>query len=144
MLGIMAGMDQKDFSACARLGLLVFDDVPRAVLLLVVSGPRCPSSWPAWTTGQLCGSSQVPFLDKVSYMPVGVLCVASWFRQCRKLFGDSTGAAHHHGRRLSHGPFIQQIIEISLSFVFGGRCPCLQVHIPVVVLRQIPWSRLSV
>ena len=28
------------FSACARLGLLVFDDVPRAVLLLVVSGPR--------------------------------------------------------------------------------------------------------
>ena len=29
------------FSACARLGLLVFDDVPRAVLLLVVSGPRC-------------------------------------------------------------------------------------------------------
>ena len=23
---------------------------------------------------------------------------------------------------------IQQIIEIPLSFVFGGRCPCLQVH----------------
>ena len=73
MLGIMAGMDQKYFSACARLGLLVFDDVPRAVLLLVVSGPRCQSSWPAWTTGQLCGGSQVQFLDKVFYMPVGVL-----------------------------------------------------------------------
>ena len=43
-----------------------------AVLLLVVSGPRCPSSWPAWTTGQ-CGGSQVQFLDKVFYMPVGVL-----------------------------------------------------------------------
>ena len=39
---------------------------------------------------------------------------------------------------------IQLTIEISLSFVFGGRCPCLQVHFPVVVLRQIPWSRLSV
>ena len=43
-----------------------------------------------------------------------------------------------------HGPFIQQIIEISLSFVFGGRCPCLQVHFSVVVLRQILWSRLFV
>ena len=39
---------------------------------------------------------------------------------------------------------IQQTIELSLSFVFGGRCPCLQVHFPVVVQRQIPWSRLSV
>ena len=29
-------------SACARLGLLVFDDDPHAVLLLVVSSPRCP------------------------------------------------------------------------------------------------------
>ena len=66
MLGIKAGTDQKDFSACARLGLLVFDDVPRAVLL-------CPSSWPAWTTGQLRGGSQVQFLDKVLYMLVGVL-----------------------------------------------------------------------
>ena len=47
--------NRRIFSACARLGLLVLDDVPRAVLLLVVSGPRCPSSWPAWTTGQLCG-----------------------------------------------------------------------------------------
>ena len=52
-------------SACARLGLLVFDDVPRAVLLLVVSSPRCPSSRPAWTTGQLCGGSQVQLLDVV-------------------------------------------------------------------------------
>ena len=42
---------------------------PRAVLLLVVSGPRCPSSWLAWTTGQF-GASQVQFLDKVFYMPV--------------------------------------------------------------------------
>ena len=59
---------------------------------------------------------------------------------------------------------IQQIIEFPLSFVFGGRCPCLQVEqvlrcclfedsqdptvqlvvIPVVVQRQIPWSRHSV
>ena len=39
---------------------------------------------------------------------------------------------------------IQLTIKISLSFVFGGRCPCSQVHFPVVVLRQIPWSRLSV
>ena len=61
-------------SACARLGLLGFDDVPCAVLLLVVSGPRCPSSWPAWTTGQ-CGGSQVQFLDKVFYMPVGGVMV---------------------------------------------------------------------
>ena len=51
--------------ACARLGLLVFDDVFRAVLLLVVSSPRCPSSWAAWTTGQLCGGSQVQLLDEV-------------------------------------------------------------------------------
>ena len=58
MLGIMAGMSR-----------WVSDDVPRAVLLLVVSGPRCPSSWLAWTTGQ-CGGSQVQFLDKVFYMPV--------------------------------------------------------------------------
>ena len=47
-------------------------DTSRAVLLLVVSGPRCPLSWPAWTTGQ-CGGSQVQFLEKVFYMPVGVL-----------------------------------------------------------------------
>ena len=85
------------FSACARLGLLVSDDVPRAVLLLVVSGPRCPSSWLAWTTGQ-CGGSQVQFLDKVFYMPVGVLCVVSWSRQCSILFGGSAVAVHH-GRR---------------------------------------------
>ena len=59
---------------------------------------------------------------------------------------------------------IQQIIEFPLSIVFGGRYPCLQVEqvlccclfedsrdptvqlvvIPVVVQRQIPWSRLSV
>ena len=39
---------------------------------------------------------------------------------------------------------IQLTIEISLSFVFGGRCPCLQVPFSVVVLRQILWSRLSV
>ena len=44
-------------------------------------------------------------------------------------------------------PLVQTIrldVEISLSFVFGGRCPCLQVHFSVVVLRQILWSRLSV
>ena len=58
----------------------------------------------------------------------------------------------------------QQITEFPPSFVFGGRCPCLQVEqvlrcclfedsrdptvqlvvIPVVVQRQIPWSRLFV
>ena len=31
----------------------VFDDVPRAVFPSLSSGPRCPSSWPAWTTGQM-------------------------------------------------------------------------------------------
>ena len=39
---------------------------------------------------------------------------------------------------------VQQIIEIPLLFVFGGQCPCLQVHFPVLMQRQIPWSRLSV
>ena len=71
-LGIMAGMVQKVLFGMCKVGLLGFDDVPCAVLLLVVSGPRCPSCWPAWTTGQ-CGGSQVQFLDKVFYMPVGVL-----------------------------------------------------------------------
>ena len=43
-----------------------------------------------------------------------------------------------------HGPLRQQIIEIPLLLVFGGRCPCLQVHFTVVVQRQISWSRLYV
>ena len=42
---------------------------------LGVSGPRCPSSWPAWTTGQ-CGASQVQFLNKVFlYACYCVTCV---------------------------------------------------------------------
>ena len=31
----------------------VFGDVPRAVFPFLSSGPRCPSSWLAWTTGQM-------------------------------------------------------------------------------------------
>ena len=74
--------------------------------------PRCPSSWLEWTTGQ-CGGSQVQFLDKVFCLPVGVLRVASWSRQCRKLCGDSTGAAHLHGHlHLRRGA--EQTIEIPL------------------------------
>ena len=56
-LGIMTGMDQEAWFA----GFVAF---PSRGAPLVVSGPRCPSSWPAWTTGQ-CRSSQVLFLDKV-------------------------------------------------------------------------------
>ena len=44
--------------------------------------------------------SQVHFLDKVFYMPVVVLCVVSWSRQCSTLFGVSAFAVHH-GRRHS-------------------------------------------
>ena len=49
MLGIMAGMDQVAWFA----GIL---RCPSCYAPLVVSGPRCPSSWPAWTTGQYGGS----------------------------------------------------------------------------------------
>ena len=59
---------------------MVFD-CPFRCAPLVVSGSR----WPAWTTGQ-CGGSQVQFLDKVFYMPVVVLRVVSWSRQCCTLF----------------------------------------------------------
>ena len=47
-------------------------------------------------------------------------------------------------RQFSLVQIIQLTIEISLSFVFGGRCPSLQVLFSVVVLRQILWSRLFV
>ena len=80
-------------SACARLGLLVVDDVPRAVLLLVVSSPRCPLSWPAWTTGQLSGGSQVQLLDEV-VVPVvcNDICLGPAAHS-----GGAAGAAHHRG-----------------------------------------------
>ena len=43
-----------------------FYDAPRVVLPSLSSGPRCPSSWPAWTTGQLepyrCSSWTCPLL----------------------------------------------------------------------------------
>ena len=80
--------------ACARLDLLVFDDVFRAVLLLVVSSPRCPSSWPAWTTGQLCGGSQVQLLDEVV---VPVVCNNICPGPAVHHFGGAAGAAHHQG-----------------------------------------------
>ena len=92
MLDIMAGMDHVAWFA----GIL---RCPSRCAPLVVSGPRCPSSWPAWTTGQY-GGSQVQFLDKVFYMPVIVLRVVSWSRQCSALFGLSAVAVHH-GRRHS-------------------------------------------
>ena len=74
MLDIMTGMDHLAWFA----GIL---RCPSRCAPLVVSGPRCPSSWPAWTTGQY-GGSQVQLLDKVFYMPVIVLRVVPRSRQC--------------------------------------------------------------
>ena len=78
----MASMDR-------RLGLLVVYDAPRAVLPSLSSGPRCPSSWPAWTTGQLepcrCSSwtrfSTCPLLCNVWCHGPDSQCW--WFRSCR-------------------------------------------------------------
>ena len=61
-------------------------------------------------------------IDHRTVYPVVVLRVVSWSRQCCTLFGDSTGAAHHHGhlhprRGAEASPMaqsIQQTIEIPL------------------------------
>ena len=59
------------------------------------------------------------FLDKVFFMPVVVLRVVSWSRQCSTLIGGSAVAVHH-GRRhslyaqwqFSMVLFVQKTIEI--------------------------------
>ena len=78
-----------------RLGLLVFDDVPRAVLLLLSQAQDARLHGRHGPDGQF-GGSQVQFLDKVFYMPVVVVMS----RQCSTLFGVSAVAVHH-GRRHS-------------------------------------------
>ena len=45
------------------------------------------------------------FLDKVFYMPVIVLRVVSWSRQCSTLFGVSAVAVHHGHRCCFHAVF---------------------------------------
>ena len=48
---------------------------------------------PAWTTGQLCGGSQVQLLDE---FVVPVVCNDIW-SSCSSLLEVPQGAAHHQG-----------------------------------------------
>ena len=90
MLGIMASMDQKAWFA----GFLRCSSrcVPFSVFR-----PKMPV-FMAGMDHRTVGALQVQFLDKVFYMPVVVLRVVSWSRQCS--IGGSA-AAGHHGRRHS-------------------------------------------
>ena len=78
-----------------------------------LSGPRCPSSWPAWTTGQ-CGGSLMQFLDKVFSLPVVVLRV-SLSRQCFTQFWRLRSCSSSRSSMTLHA--------VSLSLSAG---PCCQ------------------
>ena len=109
---IMAGMEQRD-SYLVRVWQWYVFCCPRAVFPSLSSGPRCPSSWPAWT--------QVQFLDKVFYMPVVVLRVVPRSRQCKYTvwrFRSYSSSRSSHPRRGAEGfpmaQAVQQTIEIPL------------------------------
>ena len=82
------------FSACARLGLLVFDDVPRAVLLLVVSGPNMP----VIMAGMDHGTVMWRFTGAVLGRGCRARCVQRHtLGPAVHHFGGAAGAAHHQG-----------------------------------------------
>ena len=69
--------------------------------------------------------------------------MASWSRQCRKLFGDSTGAAHHHGHLI---PVVAQRLSLWLRlFSRPLRFHCCRFDVSDVQDRQVPrvqaWRR---
>ena len=134
MLCIMAGMDQRD-SYLVRVWRWHVQCCPRAVFPSLSSGPRCPSSWPAWTTAQF-GGSQVQFLDKVFYMPVVVLRVVPRSRQCSTLFGGSAVTVHH-GHLI---PVVAQRPSPWLRlFSRPLRFHCCRFDVSVVQDRQVRW-----
>ena len=98
-----------------------------------VLGQGCPCPCCASTRAHGARDSAGAVLGQGFLHARCVLCVVSWSRQCSTLFGGSAVAVYH-GRRLSlslrcgSSPWsrLQLIIEIP-QFVFGGRCPCLQV-----------------
>ena len=69
--------------------------------------------------------------------------MASWSRQCRKLCGDSTSAAHHHGHLI---PVVAQRLSPWLRlFSRPLRFNCCRFDVSVVQDRQVPrvqaWRR---
>ena len=83
------------------------------------------------------------FLDKVFYMPVIVLRVVSWSRQCSTLFGVSAVAVHH-GRRYAvavpHGPVCSNNHRGSPVRIWC-RCPCCWFSTGAVVEKTVEISQ---
>ena len=82
----------------------------------------------AWTTGQ-CGGSQVQFLDKVFYMPVGVLRVASYVhvRQVPQVQSARRQSRSHCCCSFTpESQYIDKVVDVPVV-----------VRMPVVVQRQV-------
>ena len=137
------------------------------------SGPRCSASWSVWTRRifrhvqglvcwyltmslALCSSWLSQAQDarhhgrhgpQDSYVEVHRCswCAMSGARQCRKLFGDSTGAAHHQG----HGSHCSAAHRDSTVAVpqQGVDLPVIGPHrsssSPSVRRDRFPWSHCS-
>ena len=136
MLGIMAGMDQEAWFAGFRL-------CPSRGAPLGVSCPRCPSSWPAWTTGQ-CGGSQVQFLDKV-FLHSRCCATCVLVQTVFYTVAFSAVAVLHGLRCCFHAVFPFVVGRPVLPSVMHGLDHSLEVQFldrlfsPVVVLRQVPF-----
>ena len=132
MRGIIAFTDQKDSCSDIYIAGIAGDNAPRAVFL-------------GWQAHDIQHHGR--------YVPRRT--VATWCHDCRKLRSlrscspsrSSSSLSFRRGRSPWSRLFSRPLCFTSCCSISGGRCPVVQfvqVHFPVVVQRQVPWSKLFV